>query len=58
MAQKTALFSLRMKPEIKQRAEKAAAEEIRSLSNLIELLLAQHCAQQEANKQFLKGTHR
>jgi hypothetical protein len=58
MAQKTALFSLRMKPELKQRAEKAAAEESRSLSSLIEVLLADHCRQQEDIKRVLKGVVR
>jgi hypothetical protein len=58
MAKKTALYSLRMRPEIKQRAEKAAAAECRSLSNLIELLLAQHFQQHEETSRILKGTHR
>jgi len=55
---KTALFSLRMKPELKQRAEKAAAEESRSLSSLIEVLLAQHCKQREESGRILKGVQK
>ena len=53
-----ALFSLRMKPELKQRAEKAAAEESRSLSSLIEVLLAQHCKQREESSRILKGVQK
>ena len=44
MAQrKTAQFNMRMDPELKEVAEKAAAADRRSLSSLIEKLLEDYC---------------
>jgi hypothetical protein len=39
---KTALVNLRIRPSLKQAAEKAAADDHRSLTSLIEKLLADH----------------
>lgn len=44
---KTANFNLRMDPKLKAAAEKAAAEDCRSLSSLTAALLAKHCQQRE-----------
>ena len=44
MAQrKTTTFTLRMDPEVKQASEKGAADDRRSLSSLIEILLIDYC---------------
>ena len=43
MERKMAHFSLRLNSQIKQNAVRAAAEDHRSLSSLIEVLLARHC---------------
>jgi hypothetical protein len=40
---KTATVTLRVDPEIKAAAEKAAAQDRRSLTNLVEVLLVAHC---------------
>jgi hypothetical protein len=40
--QKTAQIALRVDPDLKERAEQAAAEDHRSLTSLIEKLLADH----------------
>jgi hypothetical protein len=40
---KTATVTLRVDPEIKAAAEKAAAYDRRSLTNLVEVLLVNHC---------------
>ena len=40
---KTETLSLRMDPDVKQAAERAAAQDRRSLSSLIEILLIAHC---------------
>jgi hypothetical protein len=40
---KTTNLSLRMDPEVKEAAEKAAANDRRSLSSLIEILLVDYC---------------
>jgi hypothetical protein len=40
---KTATVTLRVDPEIKAAAEKAAAQDHRSLTNLVEVLLVNHC---------------
>jgi hypothetical protein len=40
---KTATMTLRIDPEIKAAAEKAAARDRRSLTNLVEVLLVNHC---------------
>ena len=40
---KTATMTLRIDPEIKAAAEKAAARDRRSLTNLVEVLLVDHC---------------
>lgn len=40
---KTATMTLRVDPEIKAAAEKAAAQDCRSLTSLIEMLLVKHC---------------
>ena len=42
-ARKTTQLTLRMDPEVKHAAEKAAADDRRSLSALIEILLIIHC---------------
>ena len=42
-ARKTTQYNLRMDPEVKQAAEKAAAQDRRSLSSLIETLLVDYC---------------
>jgi hypothetical protein len=41
-------YSMRIDSQIKRDAEQAALLERRSLANLIEHLLAQHCRQQQA----------
>jgi hypothetical protein len=44
MAQrKTTQFTMRMDPEVKEAAERGAAEDRRSLSSLIEILLIDYC---------------
>ena len=44
MAQrKTTQFTMRMDPEVKEAAERGAADDRRSLSSLIEILLIQYC---------------
>jgi hypothetical protein len=43
---KTAQFSMRIDPELKEAAEKAAADDRRSLSSLIEKLLTDYCRDQ------------
>lgn len=40
---KTAIMTLRVDPEIKAAAEIAAAQDRRSLTNLVEVLLVNHC---------------
>ena len=40
---KSATITFRIEPELKEAAEKAARQDRRSLSNLIEFLLAKHC---------------
>jgi hypothetical protein len=40
---KTAQLNMRIEPELKEAAEKAAADDRRSLSSLIEILLIDHC---------------
>jgi len=40
---KTAQVNLRLEPELKKAAEKAAAEDHRSLTSLVEKLLADYC---------------
>ena len=40
---KTATLNLRIAPEIKDAAERAAADDHRSLTSLVEKLLAEHC---------------
>lgn len=40
---KTAIMTLRVDPEIKAAAEVAAAQDRRSLTNLVEVLLVNHC---------------
>lgn len=40
---KTATVTLRVDPEIKAAAEEAAAKDHRSLTNLVEMLLLNHC---------------
>lgn len=39
---KTAVFQVRMRPSVKAAAEKAAAEDNRSLAALMELLVIEH----------------
>jgi hypothetical protein len=39
---KTATLNLRIEPAIKEAAERAAAEQRRSLTSLVELLLVEH----------------
>jgi hypothetical protein len=43
---KTAQFSMRIDPELKEAAERAAADDRRSLSSLIEKLLTDYCRDQ------------
>jgi hypothetical protein len=45
---KTAQVALRMKPELKAAAEKAAAADHRSLTSLVEKLLTDYIEQQHA----------
>ncbi|HEY1631864.1 MAG TPA: hypothetical protein VGF56_11150 [Rhizomicrobium sp.] len=40
---KTAVVTLRIEPQIKAAAETAAQRDRRSLTNLIELLIVEHC---------------
>ena len=40
---KTTMFTMRMDPEVKAAAEKVAADDRRSLSSLIEILLIEIC---------------
>jgi hypothetical protein len=47
MARKTEQVNLRMDSKLKQLAEKAAAEDHRPLSGLIQHLLANHCKDRE-----------
>jgi hypothetical protein len=47
MDRKTAYLSLRIGPTLKRAAEKAASEDRRALSSLIEVLLANHCKERE-----------
>jgi hypothetical protein len=42
---KTTMFCLRMDPQIKHEAERAAADQQRTLAGLIEFLLVQHFQQ-------------
>jgi hypothetical protein len=37
------MYTMRMDPEVKQAAEKAAVQDRRSLSSLIEVLLIRYC---------------
>jgi hypothetical protein len=46
---KTAYVSLRLDPELKQNAEKAARDDCRTLSSLAEVLLHRHCKGQESD---------
>ena len=41
--QKTAVLTLRIAPRIKAAAERAAEQDHRSVTNLIEVLLIEHC---------------
>jgi hypothetical protein len=43
---KTAQINMRIDPELKEAAERAAADDRRSLSSLIEKLLTDHCRNQ------------
>lgn len=45
---KTTHFTMRMDPEVKEAAEKVAAEDRRSLSSLIEILLIEICKKRGA----------
>ena len=47
MRRKTAHFSLRIDSHLKEAAQKAAAEDRRALSSLIEVLLARRCKERE-----------
>jgi hypothetical protein len=40
---KTIMYTMRMDPEVKQAAEKAAVQDRRSLASLIEVLLTDYC---------------
>jgi hypothetical protein len=40
-------YTMRMDPQLRQRAEQAAADDHRHLSSLIQHLLHQHCADRE-----------
>ncbi|MEX2481271.1 MAG: hypothetical protein WD928_10450 [Gammaproteobacteria bacterium] len=43
-ARKTALLNLRIDPTVKEALRLAAANDHRSIANLIEVLVRQHCA--------------
>ena len=45
---KTTMFTMRMDPEVKEAAEKVAADDRRSLSSLIEILLIEICKKRGA----------
>ena len=45
---KTTAFTMRMDPEVKEAAEKVAADERRSLASLIEILLIEICKKRGA----------
>ena len=47
---KTATLSLRLAPELKERAEKIAKADHRTLTSLIEKLLSEHIDQNERGK--------
>ena len=47
---KTATLSLRLAPELKERAEKVAKADHRTLTSLIEKLLSDHIEQHESCK--------
>jgi len=49
MRRKTSHVSLRLDPELKQNAEKAARDDRRSLSSLAAVLLARHCKEHEGD---------
>jgi hypothetical protein len=51
---KTAQFNMRIDPELKEAAERAAADDRRSLSSLIEKLLIDYCR----DRGFLKPERR
>jgi predicted HicB family RNase H-like nuclease len=49
MASKSTHFSLRLHPDLKRRAEKAAADDQRPLSSLVKSLLHNHCKEREGD---------
>jgi hypothetical protein len=51
---RSAQFNMRMDPELKEAAEKAAADDRRSLSSLVEKLLTDYCRE----RGFLDGEGR
>lgn len=53
--QKTAQIALRVHPQLKDEAERAAAEDHRSLTSLIEKLLADHLRARERMAKGGKG---
>jgi hypothetical protein len=55
---KTAHFSLRLDPKLKAAAEKAAAEDHRSLSSLAKVLLARHCQEREGDAEARQPSKR
>ena len=58
MRRKTSHVSLRLDPELKQNAEKAARDDRRSLSSLAEVLLARHCKEREGDAEARQPTKR
>jgi predicted HicB family RNase H-like nuclease len=51
---KTATLTVRIDPRIKAAAEAAAAHEHRSLTNLLEILIVNHCRVLELSSYFVK----
>ena len=49
-------MTLRIDPEIKAAAEKAAARDRRSLTNLVEVLLVDHCRSLDLYPSVLPGS--
>jgi hypothetical protein len=56
--QKTLQFNMRMRPELKEAAERAAADDQRSIASLIEKLLTDYCREQGFLRDELKKRRR
>ena len=55
---KTAQVNLRIAPSLKEAAEKAATDDHRSLTSLIEKLLMDHLAEKEGSSRARRGKQR